>query len=89
MTTISEKFEISYNFFLNNRQNLLERYKGKVIAVYLDKVLGVFQNKKEALLSVPEKYNIPEGSFVIEEMKEEEPNPVRIFQTNISFSESK
>lgn len=82
----SESFDLSFRFFQENRESLVKQYKGKIIAVYLDRVLGEYDSKKTAFLEVPEQFGIPKGSFIIEDMSYEKPKNVRIFQSKVFFS---
>jgi hypothetical protein len=86
MMPTSESFELSFRFFQENRESLLKQYKGKIIAIYIDKVLGTYESKTSALLSVPDQFQIKAGSFIIKDCSEDSSKSVRVYQSNVSFS---
>ena len=81
----SESFELSFSFFEKNRESILKEYKGKIIAIYIDKVLGTYESKTSALLSVPDQFQIEAGSFIIKDCSEDNSKTVRVYQSNVNF----
>ncbi|MBN4073002.1 hypothetical protein JYT74_03065 [Crocinitomix catalasitica] len=80
--SVSESFEQSFQYYLENEKQLLAEYKNQVIAIHLDKVLGVYKSKMDAYLKVPTEYNIESGSFVIKNCSEKEERYVRVYHSN-------
>lgn len=82
---IDESFEKSYSYYTEHEDQLLKEYRGKIIAIYIDKVLGVFSSKKEAYLEVPKKFNIKVGSFLIKECEGSSAGSKQVFHSNVVF----
>ena len=83
--TNSEAFDQSFVHFEENRDAILQAYKGKIIAIYLDKILGVYQTKMDAFKKVPKEHNIPSGAFLIKDCSENSELHVRVYNYNITF----
>ena len=79
-------FEKSFNYFNNNKAELIMQYKGKVIAVYNNGVLGVYDSKIEAYQNVPKEHHIEAGSFIIRDCSEDHQRHVRVYHSNVHFT---
>ena len=65
--TIAEAFDKSFVHFEENRTSILQEYKGKIIAIYLNRILGVYQSKMDAFKRVPKEHDVPNGAFLIKD----------------------
>ena len=81
--TIQEAFERSFQYYLENEDYFKLKYKNKVIAIYVDRVLGVYKNKLDAYLKVPKEHGIENGSFVITNPSEDKNR--RVYSSILSF----
>lgn len=84
--TVSELFDRSFTFFSENSERITRQYKGKIIAIYCDQILGTYKSKMEAFHKVPKDHNIPSGSFLIKDCSENSERYVRVYNSSISFS---
>lgn len=85
MTPKQELFEQSLNYFQSHESEILKKYHGKIVAIYIDRVLGVYDSKTAALLNVPSDFSIEAGSFIIKDFSTEQNHTARIYQSNIHF----
>ncbi|MEX1000710.1 MAG: hypothetical protein WDZ35_01200 [Crocinitomicaceae bacterium] len=84
--TNSESFEKSFQYYLDHKEELLDKYRGKVIAIYENKILGAFKSKKDAYLKVPEQHNVEIGSFLIKMCEDQDDESNRVYHSNVVFS---
>ena len=55
--------EREYNFYKANKQELLKKYENKFIVVHGDKVVGCFDQHREAVDTFQKKYAL--GTFLV------------------------
>ena len=80
-----EMFNESFEYFERNRKQLTAKYKDKIIAVYVDRVLGEYDSKSQAYAKVPSQHNIDPGTFVIKDCSEKANKGIRVYQSRVSF----
>ena len=62
--------EAEWEFYENNRDELVEKYCGKYVVISGDKVIAAYEDEKVAYRETFK--NIPLGSFMIHRIAEEE-----------------
>lgn len=87
MSTINESFEQSFAYFRAHESEILKMYEGKIVAIYIDRILGTYPSKTNALLTVPRDFDIAAGSFLIKDLSQGVNSTVRIYQSNVHFEE--
>ena len=63
-------FETEWEFYVNNRDELVEKYCGKYVVISGDKVISAYDDQNEAYYETIK--SIPLGSFMIHHIQEEE-----------------
>lgn len=80
--TIQESFEQSFRYSLDHEDELMLKYKNKVVAIYLNRVLGVYESTLDAYLNVPKQHGVEPGSFIIKTCSPQEPRYVKLYHSN-------
>ena len=62
--------EAEWEFYENNRDELVEKYCGKYVVIYGDKIVSVYDDENIAYYETIK--TIPLGSFMIHHITEEE-----------------
>jgi hypothetical protein len=62
--------ETEFEFYQNNRDELVEKYCGKYVVISGEKVVAVYDDENEAYFETVK--TIPLGSFMIHRVMEEE-----------------
>jgi hypothetical protein len=57
-------FDEELNFFITHQNDLVNKYRGKVLVIKGQVIVGVYQNPLEAYLEAQKKYEI--GTFMIQ-----------------------
>jgi hypothetical protein len=80
--TKEEKLKSSAQYFFQHQSEILHNYKGKVVVIYLDKVLDTYESKVAAYNRAPKDHNIELGSFVIKDCSVLPENNKRVYHSN-------
>lgn len=71
-----------YQYYLDNQQELYNKYAGKVLVIVGENVVGVYEDELEALIASSKKYEL--GTFLIQRC-EQTVEPQK-FYSRVSFS---
>jgi len=75
--------EKDYKYYEKNRTVFVEKYSGKVIVIKDQKVIGIYENKPEALSATIKDHEI--GTFLIQQVVPVEQDEVQMFYSNAVF----
>lgn len=70
-----------YEFFLTHQDVLLEKYRGKFIAIAGDQVVTVADSLGEVIVKTIPDY--PVGSFLVQEISEDEFTQIQRFRSRV------
>jgi len=57
-------FNTELNYFIENQEELVEKYNGKVLAIKGEEVIGVYENYLEAYFEVQKEHKL--GTFALQ-----------------------
>lgn len=80
-------FEQSYQYFLANEAALKQKYDNRVIVIYIDKVLGVYNTVREAYFTAPKEHNVVPGTFIIQNLTAEGMAARRYVGNRLAFNQ--
>ena len=74
-----------FEFFINNQDELVKQYNGKILAIKNEKVIGVFQSELQAVLETRKLE--PMGTFLVQEcIPGEEAYTINYYTPRVSFT---
>ena len=73
--------EKEYNYFLKNRQSLLNDYKNQFIVIVGEHVVGSYPTQEDALKDASSKHQI--GTFLIQKVSESEDDTTQRFFSRV------
>lgn len=79
-----ENLQNEYDFYVEHRSELLEKYSGKVLAIKDQDVIGVYESELEALEKTSENFQI--GTFLIQVCDPTEGSMNHVFQSRAIFT---
>jgi len=53
-----------FNWYLENQENLVERYNGKILVIKDKEIAGVYDSEDEALIEATKRFGL--GNFIIQ-----------------------
>ena len=59
-----------FKFYRENKEKFLSEYKGKFIVIKGEKVIGIYQDKMEAIQKTQEEHEL--GTFLVHEVVEDD-----------------
>ena len=82
----SQLFDKSFQYYLNNKDQLISEFRGKAIVIFDGKVISAYASKLEAYIKAPKEHNLLLGSFVIKECEDDRSDKsVRVYHSRLSF----
>jgi hypothetical protein len=84
MTNKRVKLEKEFNYFLNNLDELVEKYKGKYIAIKDENVLGAYDTMEQAISETNKMYEL--GTFLIQKCESGEEAYTQTYHSRVSFA---
>lgn len=72
-----------FQFYLDNQENLVEKYKGKFLVIKGQKVIGVYDSEIDAYTKTVVKEEL--GTFLIQECQPGQENYTQTFRTRVIF----
>lgn len=72
-----------FQFYLDNQENLVEKYKGKFLVIKGQKVIGVYDSEIDAYTKTVAKEE--PGTFLIQECQPGQENYTQTFRTRVIF----
>lgn len=75
--------EKEFDYFLSNRKELVERYKGKYIAIKDNEILGAFDSLSEAIKETSKHEEL--GTFLVQECIPSSDAYTQTFHSRVSF----
>ena len=73
-----------FQYYLENQDEFVKKYNGKVLAIKDKAVIGVFNNEIEAITEISKKHEI--GSFLVHKCGPGEENFTASFHSRVSFA---
>lgn len=73
-----------FQYFLDNKEDLLKKYSGKHVVIKDNEVKGAFASIKEAYLFASEEFEL--GTFLIQECTSDEESYTQTFHSRVMFS---
>lgn len=77
------KLDKEYKYYKNNQEEFLEKYKGKVVVVKDEKIVGVYEDEIIAYKDSVSKYEL--GTFLIQKCLPER-ETIQTFHSRVIFS---
>lgn len=75
--------EKEFQYFIDNQDNLVNRYNGKVLVIVGEEVVGVYDTEIEAYIEAQKTYKL--GSFLIQVCIPGEEAYTQVFHSRVSF----
>ena len=82
--TIMAELKKDYQFFLDNKEELVKKYGGMHIVISNQKVMGCYDNENDAYYDAAEKYGL--GNFIIQLCTADESEYTMTFHSRVSFA---
>ena len=73
-----------FNFFLKHRDELVEKYSGKVVVICDEKVEGAFDSELEALEHAQASHKL--GEFLVQRVEKGAESYTQTFHSRVAFS---
>ena len=73
-----------FKYYIDNQTELLKKYKGRVVVIKGEQVVGDYDNYEDALFDSAEKFEL--GTFLIQECTEGEDAYTQTFHSRVIFS---
>ena len=80
------KLEREFEYFLNHQDELVERFRGKVIAIKNDCILGAFESIAEAVHETSRKH--PLGTFLVQKCEPGREAYTQTFHSRVMVAQS-
>lgn len=77
------KLDREYQYYKNNQKEFLEKYKGKVLVIKDEKIVGVYEDEVAAYKESVSKYKL--GTFLIQKCLPEV-ETIQTFHSRVIFS---
>ena len=74
MASLDEEFK----YYQNNKEEFLSKHKGKFIVIKGEKMIGVYDDRMEAIEATRKKHEL--GTFLVQEVKE---NDIQTFHSRV------
>ena len=81
MPSVLEK---EFKYYLENQEELVEKYNGKYIVIKNCKVVGIYDNELEAINETAKKHEL--GSFLVQKCEPGSESYTQIFHSRVTFS---
>jgi len=75
--------EREYNYYKAHEKELLQRYKGKYVAIVGEKIIGAFGSELEAYAEMKKKYG--PGNFLLQHCLPETDNHIQRYHSRVAF----
>ena len=75
--------EREFQYYKAHENELVECYKGKVIAIVGEEVVGAFDTELEAYLEMKKKYGL--GKFLLQQCLSENDNRIQRYHSRVAF----
>jgi len=73
-----------FSYYLDNQEELLKEYNGRVLVIIGEQVVGDFDNYEDALFDSVKKYEL--GTFLLQECTEGEEAYTETFHSQVIFA---
>jgi hypothetical protein len=83
---MSDVLDNEFQFFLNNRKELVRLHRGKFIVIHNQEVHGAFRSQLDAIQAAMKKFKL--GTFIVQECSDSEGSFIRTFRTRANFAHS-
>ncbi len=80
---MSKPLEKEFKYYLNNQDELVKKYKGKVIVIKNKKVIGVYDSEAEAVQETSK--NEAPGNFLVQKCTPGKKDYTQTFHSRVSF----
>lgn len=81
--TTSSPLEKEFRYFLDHRAELLEKYRGKVVVIRDEKVIGSYNDELSAIDATKQKFEV--GTFLVQKVEADEESYTQTFHSRVSF----
>jgi hypothetical protein len=79
-----EDLQKEYDYYLEHRTELLEKFNGKVLVVKGQAVIGVFDSELEALQKTSQSHEL--GTFLIQKCDPTEESHTQTYHSRVAFT---
>ena len=76
--------EREFEYYLQNQKELVQKYKGKVLVIKEQTVIGVFASELEAIQQTSEKHEL--GTFLMQKCDPTPESHTQSYQSRVTFS---
>ncbi len=73
--------ETEYEYYQNNKDELLKQYNGKIIVIIGNNVIGDYNKKNEAIIATKKKHKL--GTFLVQKVSTEENDQIQRFYSRV------
>jgi len=81
---MSESLEKEFDYYIENQDQFVEKYNGKVIVLKDNQVIGVYGSEAEAVKETSKKHEI--GTFLVQRCAPGEDNYTQFYHTRVVFA---
>lgn len=72
-----------FEYYLENQDDLVEKYRGKFLVIKDREVIGVYENELEAINKTKEKYEL--GTFLVQKCEPGSESYSQTFHSRVAF----
>jgi hypothetical protein len=76
--------DTEFKYYLDNQEELVKKYNGKVLAIIGKAVVGVYSNESEAYFDCIKKYKL--GTFLLQTCSPGDKDYTQTFHSRVVFS---
>ena len=73
-----------FQFYLNNQEELVEKYRGKYIVIKDGKVLGSYDTEKDAILNTEKEHEL--GTFLVQKVEPGSESYTQTYHSRVVFA---
>lgn len=81
---MSDKLEKEFKYYIENQDELVEKYDGKFIVIKDCKVIGSYESIEEAIDKTTKEHEL--GSFLIQKCEPGKESYTQIYRSRVSFA---
>jgi len=80
---MDQPLEKEFQYYLDHQDELVEKYKGKFIAIQNFEIIGVYNSELEAIQKTSQKYKL--GTFLVQLVSAGTANYTQTYQSRVIF----
>ena len=76
--------EREFQFYLDNQQDLVNKYNGKFVVIRDCQVIGVYEDEVEAVMETSKKFEL--GTFLVQKVEPGTESYTQTFHSRVAFA---